>query len=100
MTGQLRNLITTAFVLAALAVEPAAAHPHVFVEGSATLDFDAGHKVSRVTVRYTLDEMTTAGRGEGREQDGNGLFERDERYEDLTTSLQDVQRFMAANINA
>ena len=75
-----RSLSTIAWLAAVFlaASAPAAAHPHVWVEGTATLNFDAEGHVPTVTVAYAIDEMTTAVLLEGLDKNGNGVFERDE----------------------
>ncbi|NND49364.1 MAG: DUF1007 family protein, partial [Rhizobiales bacterium] len=67
-----------ALALAVLRPAPASAHPHVWVNASAVLTFDEARKFDNVTVRYALDEFTTAVLIEGLDKNGNGLFERDE----------------------
>ena len=71
-------IVMAALALAVLRAAPASAHPHVWVNASAVLTFDEARKFDNVTVRYALDEFTTAVLIEGLDKNGNGLFERDE----------------------
>ncbi len=73
-------LITALLVLPLLVLRPdaAPAHPHVLVKASAALAFDAARRFDTITVRYALDELTTAVLIEGLDKNGNGVFERDE----------------------
>ena len=67
-----------ALCLAATHPGPAAAHPHVWVSASAVLEFTGEHEVRAITVRYALDELTTAVLIEGLDANSNGVFEREE----------------------
>ena len=67
----LRRFTLTLCLLLAGAV-PAAAHPHVFVQVSSRVVFDAAGKVTAIKHVWTFDEMYTAFAIQGMGQDGNG----------------------------
>jgi ABC-type uncharacterized transport system substrate-binding protein len=75
-----RRLAALGLAVAALMLsrDQAATHPHVWVEGTAILNFDAERRIPTVTVRYVLDELTTAVLMEGLDKNGNGIYDREE----------------------
>lgn len=65
--------------LAAVGFGPGAqAHPHTFVEATATLRFGAEHIIQKVDLSLALDEMTTAILVEGLDINGNGVYDPEE----------------------
>jgi ABC-type uncharacterized transport system substrate-binding protein len=79
--------------LAAPAIGPAGAHPHVWVSASAVVEFGAGREVRSITVRYTLDELTTAVLIEGLDTNSNGLFEREELKATAAENAESLSEF-------
>ena len=71
---------TAFFVLAggALACRPAAAHPHVFVDGHLQLDVGPGGKLVSVTNTWTFDAPFSAFATQGLDKNGDGHLSADE----------------------
>lgn len=58
--------------LAALQQHSAAAHPHVWIDATATLRFDAQHRLVAIDTRWEFDEMFSASEAEGRDTNRDG----------------------------
>lgn len=67
-----------AAVLAIGTASPAAAHPHLWIDVTATVVFDAQGRMTALETRWTFDEIYTAFATEGMDTDGDGLFSSEE----------------------
>ena len=53
---------------------PAAAHPHLWIDVSATVVFDAKRQVTAIETRWEFDELYSVFATEGMDADGDGRF--------------------------
>jgi len=67
--------------LMALAAVPAQAHPHIFIDAEATLEFDASGALSAIRHAWTFDEAFSAYYTQGLDTDGNGITTSEEMQE-------------------
>jgi len=76
---RLRNLAILAMAaVAALAAAPAAAHPHIFVDASATVIFDDAGRVVAIHDSWTFDEAYSAWSVQGLDLNNDGKLSREE----------------------
>jgi ABC-type uncharacterized transport system substrate-binding protein len=101
MTPFLRTVLT-ALALAALAVGPAAAHPHVWVKMTSQLVYAPDGSVTGVRHAWTFDEMFSTFATQGIETKKKGEFSREELAplaEVNVTSLKEYDYFTKAKAN-
>lgn len=60
------------------APSPAAAHPHLWIDVSATVVFDAQKQVAAIEARWVFDELYSAFATDGLDKDGDGRYSREE----------------------
>lgn len=56
------------------AASPAAAHPHLWIDVSATVVFDAKRQVAAIETRWVFDELYSVFATDGLDADGDGLY--------------------------
>ena len=71
-TRRMTALGAAPFALALLAASPAAAHPHLWIDVSASVAFDANHHVAAIEARWTFDELYSAFATDGLDANGDG----------------------------
>ena len=89
-------------MLAAMAVRPAAAHPHVFVNAKAEIVFAPDGSVQAIRHHWSFDEAYSAFITQGLDKNGDGKLTSDELAELAkinVESLPDVEFFTAAKLN-
>ena len=76
---RLRNLAILAMAaVTALAAGPAAAHPHIFVDATATVTFDDAGRVVAIHDSWTFDEAYSAWSVQGLDLNNDGKLSREE----------------------
>lgn len=78
--GGLHRLLPLALTGAMLAT-PVAAHPHIFIDGKATVVFDASGAVSEVRHEWSFDEAFSSWSIEGLDTNGDGIVSREEQQD-------------------
>lgn len=73
-----RLLFAAALFFAALPLQPAHAHPHVWVTARSELIYGADGKLSAVRHAWTFDEMFSSFSTQGLDANGDGQFSREE----------------------
>lgn len=67
-------LCAVAAVASTLGAAPAAAHPHLWIDVSATVVFDAKRQVTAIETRWEFDELYSVFATDGMDTDGDGRF--------------------------
>ncbi len=76
----LRRRLPLALTCALLA-SPAAAHPHIFIDGKATVVFDASGAVTEVRNEWSFDEAFSSWSIEGLDTNADGVVSREEQQD-------------------
>lgn len=102
MTRRAYLTALSGFLLAALAVGQAVAHPHVFVDAKAEIVFAPDGSIQAIRHRWSFDEAYSAYITQGLDKNGDGKLTSDELAELAkinVESLPDVEFFTAAKLN-
>ncbi len=92
----MRHLATVAIAFVGLllaAPQAAIAHPHVFVNVSAEVQYDSAGQMTGVKHRWAFDEMYSASAVLGLDKDGDGKYSRDELQELAQLNVESLKEF-------
>ncbi|CAM5192962.1 ABC-type uncharacterized transport system, substrate-binding protein OS=Bosea thiooxidans OX=53254 GN=ARD30_22940 PE=4 SV=1 [Bosea thiooxidans] len=102
MTRRAYLTALSGFLLAALAVGQAVAHPHVFVDAKAEIVFAPDGSIQAIRHRWSFDEAYSAYITQGLDKNGDGKLTSDELAELAKINVEllpDVEFFTAAKLN-
>lgn len=77
-TSRRAALCAAAALASTVATTPAAAHPHLWIDVSATVVFDAKRQVAAIETRWVFDELYSVFATDGLDADGDGRYSPEE----------------------
>lgn len=88
------GIATIAAAVAAVlaAAEPAAAHPHVWVNVETTVNYDKG-TITGLTHKWSFDDMYTAMAIQGLDANGDGVYSKQELAELAKVNIESMKEF-------